>query len=97
MFCFVFFLSKFSILLGWQKLCLDEFVGLWGCAEAHVGRGKHILKEGNSPNIFFRFYLFTFRDRGREGGREGEKHQCVVAPHTPPTGDPDCNPGMCPD
>ena len=28
--------------------------------------------------------------------REGEKHGCVVAPPTPPTGDVACNPGMCP-
>ena len=34
---------------------------------------------------------------GREGEREGEKHQCVVASHTPPTGDLACNPGMRPD
>ena len=27
---------------------------------------------------------------------EGEKHQCVVASHTPPTGDLAHNPGMCP-
>ena len=38
-----------------------------------------------------------FRERGREGEREGEKHQHVVASHTPPTGDLACNPGMCPD
>ena len=38
-----------------------------------------------------------FRERGREGEREGEKHQCVVVSHMPPTGDPACNPGMCPD
>ena len=31
------------------------------------------------------------------GKREGEKHQCVVASCTPPTGDMACNPGMCPD
>ena len=31
-----------------------------------------------------------------EGEREGQKHQCVVASHTPPTGDIACNPGMCP-
>ena len=51
------------------------------------------------PNPFFkkRFYLFIFRERGREGEREGEKHQCVVAFHAPPTGDLVCNPGMCPD
>ena len=31
------------------------------------------------------------------GGRKGEKQQCVVASHTPPTGDLAYNPGMCPD
>ena len=34
---------------------------------------------------------------GREGEKEGQKHQCVVASQTPPTGDLACNPGMCPD
>ena len=29
----------------------------------------------------------TFRERVREGEREGEKHQRVVASHTLPTGD----------
>ena len=41
--------------------------------------------------------LFIFRERGREGEREGEKHQCVVASHARPAGDLACNPGMCPD
>ena len=49
------------------------------------------------PKVFFlRFYLFIFRERGREGERAGEKHQCVIAPHVPPTGDLACNPVMCP-
>ena len=43
-----------------------------------------------------RFYLFTFRERGRKGEREGEK-QCMVASHVSPTGDLARNPGMCPD
>ena len=47
--------------------------------------------------FFLRFYLFIFRERGREGEREGEKHQCVVASRTPPTGDLALDPGMCPD
>ena len=47
--------------------------------------------------FFLRFYLFIFRERGGEGEREGEKHQCVVASHAPPTGDQACNQGMCPD
>ena len=42
-------------------------------------------------------YLFIFRKRGREGEREGVKHQCVVASCTPLAGDMACNPGMCPD
>ena len=33
----------------------------------------------------------------REGEREGEKHQCVVAPHVLPNGDGARNPGMSPD
>ena len=45
----------------------------------------------------FLFYFFIFRQRGREGEKEGEKHQCVVASHVPPTGDLACKPGMCPD
>ena len=40
-----------------------------------------------------RLYLCIFR----EIGREGEKQQYVVAPHTPPSGDLANNPGMCPD
>ena len=34
---------------------------------------------------------------GREGEKEGKKHQCVVASHLPPTGDLAHNPGMWPD
>ena len=45
----------------------------------------------------FKKDFIIFLNRGREGEREGEKHQCVVASHTPPTGDLACNPGMCPD
>ena len=38
--------------------------------------------------LFFKiFYLFIFRQRGKEGEREGKEHQCVVASHAPPTGD----------
>ena len=45
---------------------------------------------------FFKI-LFTFRQRGREGDRGEKKYQCVVASHSPPTGDLARNPGMCPD
>ena len=53
-----------------------------------------------SPAIWAGFFikvLFIFRETGRERKTEGEKHQCVVASHAPPTGDMAYNPGMCPD
>ena len=40
---------------------------------------------------------FIFRQRGKEGEREGEKHQCVVASRMPTTKNLAHNPGMCPD
>ena len=48
---------------------------------------KHFFKD---------FIYFIFRERGREGEREGEKHQCVVASCMPPTGDLAQNTGVCP-
>ena len=63
---------------------------------AHIG--YHPMREVFSSSFFKRrFYLFIFRQRGREGEREGEKHPCVLASCTPLTGDLACNPGTCPD
>ena len=45
-------------------------------------------------DFFFKILFILFLERGMEGEREGEKHQCVVAP---PTGNLARNPGMCPD
>ena len=42
------------------------------------------------------FYLFIFRERVKDGEREGEKHQCMVASQAPLTGDLAYNPGVCP-
>ena len=47
--------------------------------------------------LFFKDFNYWFLERGREGEREGEKHQCVVASRAPPTEDLVHNPGMCPD
>ena len=44
-----------------------------------------------------KIFIYLFLERGREGKRQGEKHQCVIASHVPPTGDLACDPGMCPD
>ena len=43
--------------------------------------------------LFKGFYLFILRQRESVG----EKHQCVVSSHVPPTGDLARNPGMCPE
>ena len=58
-----------------------------------------LLLHFHPPNLFFskRFYLFTFRQRGREGERKGKKHQCGVVSYSPATGHLAYNPGMCPD
>ena len=48
-------------------------------------------------NIVFKDFIYLFLDWGREGEREGKKHQCVVASCAPPTRDLAHNPGTCPD
>ena len=55
--------------------------------QSHISQGEVFIY------LFLRLYLFIFRD----GGKEGEKYQCVVASHMPPTGDLVLNPSMCPD
>ena len=48
--------------------------------------------------VGFKDFIYIYiLQKGREREREGEKHQCVVASHAPPTGKLACNPGMCPD
>ena len=51
----------------------------------------------NNKKLKKRFYLFIFRETGRGEEREGKKLQCVLASHSPRTGDLAHNPGMCPD
>ena len=48
--------------------------------------------------LFFKnLFIYFFGVRGRQGEREGEKHQCVVASCMSPTENLARNPGMCPD
>ena len=57
------------------------------CISLIISNVEHFLL------LFFkRFYLFIFRERGREEEREGEMHQCVVASRAPPIGDLAHNP-----
>ena len=47
--------------------------------------------------FLFKDFIYLLLERVRDGEREGEKHQCVVASYVPPTEDLACNPGVCPD
>ena len=55
--------------------------------------------DGNNLSVISSSFLkiLFILERGKEGEREGEKHQCVVASRASPTGDLACNPGMCTD
>ena len=44
----------------------------------------------------FEDFIYLFRQRGREGEREGEKHQCVAASCMSSTGGLARSPGVCP-
>ena len=48
-------------------------------------------------SFFKKDFIYLSLERGREGRRGGEKHQCVVASRVPPTGEPASNPGQCRD
>ena len=59
-----------------------------------------VLPKGQKAVSFFlsfKDFIYLLLERGREGEREKQKHQCVVATWVPPTGDLTSNPGMCPD
>ena len=38
--------------------------------------------------IFLKDFIYLFLEKGREGERKGEKHQCVFTSRVPPIGDP---------
>ena len=52
---------------------------------------------GTSKGVSIKTLFIYFIERGREGEREEEKHQCMVPSYMPPTGDLLHNSGMCPD
>ncbi|KAF6075115.1 hypothetical protein HJG60_009512 [Phyllostomus discolor] len=71
------------------------------CVRVAIVMFLHGPADWPSLGFFFLFFLkifilSIFRERGREGESEGEKHQ-LVASHTPRNGDLARNPGVCPD
>ena len=80
-------------------------LGAWERQQMHVSLAHWCFSPSFPPSLphslskicSFKFYLFIFRPRVREGERKGEKHQCVVTFCAPHPWDLACNPGMCPD
>ena len=56
-----------------------------------------LCKYKEIENILNIFKYFIYLLISRERGREGEKHQCVIASCTSPARHLAHNPGMCPD
>ena len=80
-------------LRSWEHFCKPGDSSQPGDNEP-LSRDPSVMRVGR--NLFFFEGLFIFRQRGREGEREGEKHQCVVA-LCPAPGNLAGNPGLCPD
>ena len=64
----------------------------WVTLDPPVGSGKRGWVSEQRPFIsffffFFKDYIYFFFLREGKGGRKRGKHQCVAAPHVPPTGD----------
>ena len=51
-----------------------------------MGAGAGEVDSRDFVCFIFKIYLFIFRKRGREGEREEEKHQCMVASACPQLG-----------
>ena len=54
-----------------------------------------MLTVGSYQLWFCKDFIYFSLEKGMKGEREGEKHQCVLASHAPPTGDLALNPDMC--
>ena len=87
--------NSYALLVD-RKLVQPLWKTVWSFLKKNEKYNYHMTQQLHF--CFFKglIYLF-FRQRGREGERGGEKHQCVIASCTPPTGDLAQNPSMCPD
>ena len=62
-------------------------VGLQEAQEFAFGVGSLDILIVQGPLFLKKDFNYLFLERGREGEREGEKHQCVVTLRAPCTGD----------
>ena len=78
-------------------MCSLLFPASRGCQ--HFSAYGYLLysMSAKAGQVSFKHFIYLFLERGREGDRDREKHQCVVAFPAPPTGDLARNPSMCRD
>ena len=80
------------------ELQLLHILNIW-CSQSSILNHSRVC--GILSHWWFYFFkiLFIYFQRETKGGRkrEREKHQCVVASHSSPTGDLAHHPGMYPD
>ena len=82
---------------------VNTVLGIWNAVQNKTEKEScpqraiinHMNKIFSILNHFLKDFIYFSREG--KGGRKGEKHQCVVASHAPPTGDLAHNPGVCPD
>ena len=60
------------------------------------GEDINIAFLSKAPYFFKKDFIYLFLERGREGEREGEKPQCVVASPKPPAGESGLQPRHVP-
>ena len=69
---------------------------MWRGERKKQQKHQEAIKLMSSKTDILKDFTYLFLER-REGEREEEKHQYVVASRAPLTGDVACNLGMCPD
>ena len=92
LFCYLYFTFKFPFVKKLSVFLIRTCVRVWMLFSKHQLKHSLWLMKKHSLKILFIYFYREGKER-----REGEKHQCVVSPHMPPTGVLACNPGMCPD
>ena len=71
------------------------FPTLYSDSHLHVHPSIPAIQFGYFNSWLLKIFIYLFLEKGREGEREGERHQCVVAFRTSRTGDLVRDPGIC--
>ena len=79
----------------WTWRQINRNYPIWTVKRRNIG--SQADTQPTDSRVFLKDFIYLCLERRGEGEREGEKHQCVVASCTPPTGNLAHNPGMCPD